>query len=205
MRPKSDSAPGQGGSFRDRESKDKDNKVSSSKNAGPRINDQIRVPEVRLIGEHGEQHGVVTIHQARLMAQDAGVDLIEVSPGSAPPVVKLMDFGKYKYQLQKKANEAKKKQVVVALKEIKLRPSIETHDLEVKMKSIRKFFDEGDKVKVSMQFRGRELSHQDLCRQEFEEIIKKISEMGATLESKSGLMGNRMIAVFIPEKKEVKK
>jgi len=204
MRPKSDNANSGSSTFnKDKESRD--NKSSGGKNAGPRINDQIRVPEVRLLGEHGEQHGVVTIHQAKLMAQDAGVDLIEVSPGSNPPVVKLMDFGKYKYQLQKKANEAKKKQVVVALKEIKLRPSIEQHDLEVKIKSIRKFFDDGDKVKVSMQFRGRELSHQDLCRQEFEEIIKKIADMGATLESKSGLMGNRMIAVFIPEKKELKK
>lgn len=178
------------------------NDQSKSKQAGPRINEQIRSPEVRLLGEDGFAHGVVTIHQARLMAQDLGLDLIEVSPNSNPPVVKLMDFGKYKYKLQKKASEAKKKQVVVAIKEIKLRPNIEKHDLEVKIRSIKKFFEEGDKVKISMQFRGRELSHQDLCYQQFQQIVQQILAMGATLETKTGMMGNRMIAVFIPDKKK---
>ncbi len=155
-----------------------------------------------MIGEDGHQYGVVTIHQARLIAEDAGVDLIEVSPGSTPPVVKLMDFGKYKYQLQKKAAEAKKKQSVVIVKEIKLRPNIDTHDLDVKLRSIKSFFDDGDKVKLSMQFRGRELSRQDLCREQFEIVIKKVSELGGTLESKTGLMGNRMIALFVSDKKK---
>jgi translation initiation factor IF-3 len=173
-----------------------------SKSAGPRVNEQIRSPEIRLIGEDGHQYGVVTIHQARLIAEDAGVDLIEVSPGSNPPVVKLMDFGKYKYQLQKKAAEAKKKQSVVLVKEIKLRPNIDKHDLDVKLRSIKNFFEDGDKVKISMQFRGRELSHQDLCREQFELIIKKITELGGILESKTGLMGNRMIALFISDKKK---
>lgn len=113
-----------------------------------------------------------------------------------------MDFGKYKYQLQKKAAEAKKKQAVVVVKEIKLRPNIEKHDLDVKLRSISSFFDDGDKVKVSMQFRGRELSHQDLCREQFDAIILKIIELGSTLESKTGLMGNRMIALFVPNKKK---
>lgn len=144
----------------------------------------------------------MTIHQARLISDDTGLDLIEVSPSSTPPVVKLMDFGKYKYQLQKKAAEAKKKQAVVVVKEIKLRPNIEKHDLDVKLRSINSFFEDGDKVKVSMQFKGRELSHQDLCREQFENIIKVITDLGATLESKTGLMGNRMIALFVPNKKK---
>jgi translation initiation factor IF-3 len=173
-----------------------------SKQAGPRVNEQIRSPEVRLIGEDGHQYGVVTIHQARLIAEDAGVDLIEVSPGSNPPVVKAMDFGKYKYQLQKKASEAKKKQVVVLIKEIKLRPNIEKHDLEVKMKSIQKFFEDGDKVKVSMQFRGRELSHHHLCIEQFNNVMAMILNMGAEVESRTGLMGNRIIAVLMPVKKK---
>jgi len=173
-----------------------------SKSAGPRVNEQIRSPEIRLIGEDSHQYGVVTIHQARLIAEDAGLDLIEVSPGSTPPVVKLMDFGKYKYQLQKKAAEAKKKQVVVVVKEIKLRPNIDKHDLDVKLRSISNFFEDGDKVKISMQFRGRELSHQDLCKEQFDAIIQKIVELGGTLESRTGLMGNRMIALFVPTKKK---
>ena len=174
----------------------------SGKNAGPRVNEQIRSPEIRLIGEDGHQYGVVTIHQARLIAEDADLDLIEVSPGSTPPVVKLMDYGKYKYQLQKKAAEAKKKQVVVVVKEIKLRPNIDKHDLDVKLRSISSFFEDGDKVKISMQFRGRELSHQDLCREQFDIIIQKIVDLGGTLESRTNLMGNRMMALFIPTKKK---
>ncbi len=174
----------------------------ANKNAGPRVNEQIRSPEIRLIGEDGHQYGVVTIHQARLIAEDAGLDLIEVSPGSSPPVVKLMDFGKYKYQLQKKAADAKKKQVVVIVKEIKLRPNIDKHDLDVKFRSISSFFEDGDKVKISMQFRGRELSHQDLCKEQFDAIIQKITDLGGTLESRTGLMGNRMIALFVPTKKK---
>lgn len=137
-----------------------------------------------------------------MIAEDAGVDLIEVSPGSTPPVVKLMDFGKYKYQLQKKAAEAKKKQSVVIVKEIKLRPNIDKHDLDVKLRSITSFFEDGDKVKLSMQFRGRELSHQDLCKEQFDMIIQKVSELGGTLESRTGLMGNRMIALFVSNKKK---
>lgn len=113
-----------------------------------------------------------------------------------------MDFGKYKYQLQKKAAEAKKKQSVVLVKEIKLRPNIDKHDLDVKLRSITSFFEDGDKVKLSMQFRGRELSHQDLCREQFDLIIKKVTELGGILESRTGLMGNRMIALFISDKKK---
>lgn len=173
----------------------------ASKQQGPRVNEQIRSPEIRLLGEDGHQYGVVTIYQARLIAQDQGLDLIEVSPGSTPPVVKLMDFGKYKYQLQKKAAEAKKKQVVVVLKEIKLRPNIEKHDLDVKLRNIAGFFEDGDKVKISMQFKGRELAYQDLCRKQFEDIIKTIQDLGGVLESKTPMMGNKMFALFNPPKK----
>ena len=145
---------------------------------------------------------MVTIYQARLIAQDTGLDLIEVSPTATPPVVKLMDFGKYKYQLQKKVSEAKKKQVVVDIKELKLRPNIEKHDLEVKLRSVQKFFEDGDKVKVTMQFRGRELSHRDLCEQQFQIILAQVTAQGGVIESQSRLMGNKIIALFSPEKKK---
>ncbi|MDH4467237.1 MAG: translation initiation factor IF-3 [Bacteriovoracaceae bacterium] len=182
---------GQGGQF-----------GQQKKNDGPRVNEQIRAPEIRLIGDDGKAYGVVTIYQARLISQDTGLDLIEVSPTANPPVVKLMDFGKYKYQLQKKQSEAKKKQVVVAIKELKLRPNIEKHDLEVKLRSVKKFFEDGDKVKVTMQFRGRELSHRDLCEQQFQIILGQVAAQGGEIESQSRLMGNKIIALFNPEKKK---
>lgn len=167
-----------------------------------RVNDRIRAQEVRLLGEDGHQYGVVSIHQAKLISQDKGVDLIEISPNANPPVVKLMDYGKYKYQLQKKASEAKKKQVVVSVKELKLRPSIEAHDLEVKLKKVKEFLEEGDKVKIMMQFRGREMAHLDLGKQRFSEILKMIEALGAVVEADSRVMGNKIHAVATPDKKK---
>ena len=129
---------------------------------GPRINEEIRVREVQLIDKDGANKGVTEINAAIAMAQEAGLDLVEIAPNSVPPVCKILDFGKYKYQAQKKAAEARKKQKVVEIKEIKLRPMIDDHDYEVKMRSIQRFFEEGDKVKVTLRFRGREMAHQDL-------------------------------------------
>ena len=126
------------------------------------MNEDIRVPEVRLIDQTGQNVGVVSTADALVRATEAGLDLVEISPDASPPVAKILDFGKYKYQEQKKAAEARKKQKVVEIKEIKMRPSIDDHDYDVKMRSIRRFFEEGDKVKVTLRFRGRELSHQEL-------------------------------------------
>ena len=130
--------------------------------AGPRINDAIRAREVRLIDVDGQNVGVVSRQDALDRAQLAGLDLVEISPDAEPPVCKILDFGKFKYQEQKKAAEARKKQKIVEIKEIKLRPNIDDHDYDVKMKAIRRFFDEGDKVKITLRFRGREMAHQSI-------------------------------------------
>jgi translation initiation factor IF-3 len=146
---------------------------------------------------------VVTLEQAKLIANNENLDLIEISPNAAPPVVKLMDYGKYKYQAQKKLAEAKKKQVVIDVKEIKFRPNIEKHDLEVKVNHILKFLEHGDKVKLLMQFRGREMAHKDLGMGKFNEILRQVVEKsGALIEADPKLMGNRVIAMVAPGKKK---
>src|SRR5437867_9352860 len=129
---------------------------------GPRINDEISSARVRLVDERGEMVGVVGRNEALEMAADAGLDLVEVAPNADPPVCKILDYGKFKYEEQKKKNEARKKQKIIEVKEIKLRPSIDDHDYAVKMRSMVKFIEEGDKVKVTMRFRRRELAHQEL-------------------------------------------
>ncbi len=129
---------------------------------GPRINEEIRVREVQLIDADGENRGTVPTPEALQMARDAGLDLVEISPNNNPPVVKILDHGKFKFQAQKKAAEARKKQKTVEVKEIKLRPGIDKHDYDVKMRAIARFFEEGDKVKVTLRFRGREMAHQDI-------------------------------------------
>jgi translation initiation factor IF-3 len=176
--------------------------VISDKVQEPRVNERIRAHEIRLIGDDGKAYGVVTLAQARLMAESEGLDLIEISPNAVPPVVKMMDFGKYKYQIQKKAAEAKKKQVVIDVKEIKFRPNIERHDMEVKLNHIEKFLDQGDKVKLLMQFRGREMAHKEIGLAKFDEIMKSVIEKGAVVESPSKFMGNRVIAMVAPGKKK---
>src|SRR5438105_3568499 len=132
---------------------------------GPRVNEEIRNREVQLIDQTGHNHGTVDTRVALERAQEAGLDLVEIAPNSDPPVCKILDFGKYKYQAQKKAAEARKKQKVVEVKEIKLRPMIDDHDYDVKMRSMQRFFEEGDKVKVTLRFRGREMAHQELGTQ----------------------------------------
>lgn len=143
--------------------------------------------------------------EARRISDEVGLDLVEISPTAQPPVVKLIDFGKYKYELQKKAQEAKKKQIVVQLKEIQLRPNIEAHDLETKLNQCGKFLDQGDKIKISMQFRGREMSYKDAGMEKFKAVIEQIVQMGAAVESEPKLMGNRIIAILASVKKPVKK
>jgi len=131
------------------------------------------------------------------MAEAAGLDLVEISPNSAPPVCKILDFGKYKYQNQKKASEARKKQKVVEVKEIKMRPNIDTHDYDVKMKAIHRFFEEGDKVKLTLRFRGREMAHQDLGLKLLEKVRDDTAEI-AKVESEPKLEGRQMIMVLAP-------
>ena len=166
--------------------------------SGPRINDQIRVREVRLITETGDNIGVVPIIEARQRAVDTGLDLVEISPDANPPVVKILDFGKYKYELQKKANEAKKNQKIVELKEIKVRPGIDDHDYDVKMRSIKRFFEEGDKVKVTLRFRGREMAHTNLGM----DVMKRIKvdvETIAKIESEPRFEGRQMVMILAPK------
>jgi translation initiation factor IF-3 len=164
---------------------------------GPRMNEDIRVPEVRLIDHTGQNVGVVATSLAMARAQEAGLDLVEISPDSNPPVAKILDYGKFKYQEQKKAAEARKRQKVVEIKEIKMRPSIDDHDYDVKMRSMKRFFDEGDKVKVTLRFRGRELSHQELGWQVLQRV-KSDTEPVAKVEAEPRMEGRQMVMVLAP-------
>ena len=161
------------------------------------MNEDIRVLEVRLIDHTGQNVGVVATTDAMARATEAGLDLVEISPDASPPVAKILDYGKYKYQEQKKAAEARKRQKVVEMKEIKMRPSIDDHDYDVKMRSIRRFFDEGDKVKVTLRFRGRELSHQELGWQVLQRV-KTDTEPIAKVESEPRMEGRQMVMVLAP-------
>jgi translation initiation factor IF-3 len=166
--------------------------------SGPRINEQIRVREVRLITETGDNIGVVPIIEARQRAVDTGLDLVEISPDANPPVVKILDFGKYKYELQKKANEAKKNQKIVELKEIKVRPGIDDHDYDVKIRAIRRFFEEGDKVKVTLRFRGREMAHTSLGMDVLKRIKAEVEPI-AKVESEPRFEGRQMVMILAPK------
>jgi translation initiation factor IF-3 len=153
--------------------------------------------EVRLIDADGQNHGVVSKNEALEQAREAGLDLVEVSPDANPPVAKILDYGKFKYQEQKKAAEARKKQKTVEVKEIKMRPNIDDHDYNVKMKSMERFFGEGDKVKVTLRFRGREMAHQQLGR-ELLLRVKADTEEIAKVESEPRLEGRQMVMVLAP-------
>ena len=164
---------------------------------GPRINDAIRARDVRLIDENGENVGVVSYDDAIKRADEAGLDLVEVSPDADPPVCKIMDYGKYKYQAQKKAAEARRNQKIVQIKEIKMRPAIDEHDYNVKMRSIRRFFEDGDKVKVTLRFRGREMAHQELGMDVLQRV-KGDLETIAKVEAEPRLEGRQMVMVLAP-------
>jgi translation initiation factor IF-3 len=164
---------------------------------GPRINTQISVPTVRLVKEDGTMVGVTPIREALAMAADAGLDLVEISPNAEPPVCKILDFGKFKYEIQKKRNEARKKQKVIDVKEIKLRPGIDAHDYEVKMRAVTRFLEEGDKVKVTMRFRGREMVHQEIGAQVLERVRTQF-DAAAKVEQMPRLEGRQMVMVLAP-------
>jgi translation initiation factor IF-3 len=167
----------------------------------PRINDRIRVPEVRLVGPNGEQVGIVRVEDALRLAAEADLDLVEVAPMAKPPVAKLMDFGKYKYEAAMKAREARKNQVNTVIKEIKLRPKIDPHDYGTKKGHVERFLKAGDKVKVTIMFRGREQSRPELGRRLLERLADDIAELGY-VESAPKQDGRNMIMVIGPHKKK---
>ena len=164
---------------------------------GPRTNREIRVREVQLIDQDGQNRGVVATPDALQIAEEAGLDLVEIAPNSEPPVCKLLDYGKYKFQSQKKAAEARKNQKTVEVKEIKMRPNIDDHDYDVKMRSMRRFFEEGDKVKVTLRFRGREMAHQDLGLKLMWKVRDEVSSI-AKSEADPSLEGRQMTMILAP-------
>jgi len=165
---------------------------------GPRINDEISSARVRLVDERGEMVGIVGRNEALEMATDAGLDLVEIAPNADPPVCKVLDYGKFKYEEQKKKNEARKKQKIIEVKEIKLRPSIDDHDYMVKMRSMNKFIEEGDKVKITMRFRGRELAHQELGMNVLLRVRDDLDEI-AKVEQMPRMEGRQMTMVVAPK------
>jgi translation initiation factor IF-3 len=162
------------------------------------VNEEIRVPQVRLIDSEGEMIGVLPIREALARAAEAGLDLLEISPNAVPPVCKLTDFGKFKYEQQKKRNEAKKKQKVIEIKEIKMRPNIDDHDYGVKMRAMIAFLEEGDKVKVTLRFRGREMAHMDLGAKVLERVRTELDEK-AKVEQMPRVEGRQMVMVLTPK------
>ncbi|HCQ70761.1 MAG: translation initiation factor IF-3 [Alphaproteobacteria bacterium] len=166
-----------------------------AKDDGPRVNEQIRAQEIRVIDSEGEMIGVMSVPKAIELAEEAGLDLVEISPHAKPPVCKILDFGKYKYEQQKKASEARKKQKVTDVKEVKIRPGIEKHDYEVKMRNARRFLEGGDKVKVTMRFRGREMAHQDIGLNLLKKMQEELADVGK-VDLQPKLEGRQMIMVL---------
>ncbi len=169
------------------------------RDTGPRINDKIRVPEIRLIGAEGENVGVVSPRQGLEMAEEAGLDLVEISPNASPPVCKIMDYGKFKYEQQKRESEARKKQKTIDVKEVKFRPNTDTHDYDVKMRNVTRFLEAGDQVKVTPRFRGREMAHQNLGRDLLERVATDVEGLGK-VENMPKMEGRQMVMMIGPAK-----
>ena len=164
---------------------------------GPRINREIRVREVQLIDAEGHNRGVTDVLEAQRVAEEAGLDLVEIVPNANPPVCKILDYGKFRFLEQKKSAEARKRQKIVEVKEIKLRPGIDEHDYDVKMKAVQRFFDEGDKVKITLRFRGREMAHQDIGFRLLDRVKTETLAI-AKVESEPSLEGRQMVMVLAP-------
>ena len=171
--------------------------TAAPEKGGPRTNRDIRAVQVQLIDAEGKNQGVVNLVDAQRQAEDVGLDLVEIVPNATPPVCKILDFGKYRFLEQKKSAEARKRQKVVEIKEIKLRPGIDDHDYDVKMRSVRRFFEEGDKVKVTLRFRGREMAHQHLGMALLTRI-QKDTETYAKTEQYPKMEGRQMMMVLAP-------
>jgi translation initiation factor IF-3 len=164
-----------------------------------RVNRQIRISPVRVIGVDGEQLGIMAIEEALAAAEEEGLDLVEVAPNSRPPVVRIMDYGKFKYEQARKARQAKKKQHNVQVKEVKFRPGIEDHDFEFKVRHAHRFLEEGDKVKVTMMFRGRQMAHPELGREVLDRVAEALAEVGK-VESEPNMEGRNMTMIIAPRK-----
>ncbi|HRK70707.1 MAG TPA: translation initiation factor IF-3 [Micropepsaceae bacterium] len=165
---------------------------------GPRVNEEITAWEVLVIDDAGEKRGQMTRAEALKLADEEGYDLVEVAPQAKPPVCRLMDYGKFKYEQQKKAAEARKNQKIIEIKELKMRPMIDEHDYEVKLRAARRFFEEGDKVKFTLRFRGREMQHQHLGYELIERIRKELEPI-AKVEQEARLEGKQMQMVMAPK------
>ncbi len=171
-----------------------------TKDRGPRYNNRISSPEVQVITSDGENLGTLNTNEAITMAKNQGLDLIEIAPNANPPVCKIMDMGKFKYDAQKKANQAKKKQKIISLKEIKMRPVTETHDYEFKVKNAKKFIAKGDKVKFTIRFKGRELQHSHLGNELMSKIKEDMKDIGK-VELEPKLEGRQAVMILAPEDK----
>lgn len=174
------------------------NRRDPRNDGGPRINDQITVDKVRLVDADGNMAGVVSVREALSAAEEAGLDLVEVSPNADPPVCKILDYGKYKYEQQKKAAEARKKQKTIDVKEVKVRPGIEAHDYGVKMRNARRFLEAGDKVKVTMRFRGREMAHQNIGYDLLSKMKGELADI-SKVELEPKMEGRQIIMVLVPD------
>jgi translation initiation factor IF-3 len=179
------------------------NMTSPKKQEGLRINQDIKVSKIRLINENGDMVGVVSTKEALMQAKDAGLDLVEISPQSDPPVCKILNYGKYKYEQQKKKHEAKKNQKVVDLKEVQFRPAIDENDFQVKCKSIQRFLNEGHKVKILLRFRGRELEHKNIGIAIMDRV-QKMFETISKLDHPAKLEGKQILMILSPKKGEEK-
>jgi len=164
-----------------------------------RINERIRVPEVRVIGDDGEQLGVMETREAVRKAREQGLDLVEVAPNAEPPVCRIIDYGKFQYEAKKKANEAKKKQVVITVKEVKFRPGTDDHDYDYRMKHAREWLQDGDKVKATIWFRGREMTHRELGARILEKLEKDLLDVGE-VEARPRMEGNQMFIILAPKR-----
>ena len=170
-----------------------------SKADEPRVNNEIASASIRLVDQNGNMVGVVPAVEGLRMAEQAGLDLVEISPNAVPPVCKILDYGKYRYEIQKKAHEARKKQKVIQIKEIKLRPTIDKHDLDIKIRNVIGFVEEGDKVRITLRFRGREMDHQELGMQVLERVQESLKEQ-AKIESPPRIEGKQIVMMVGPNK-----
>jgi translation initiation factor IF-3 len=172
--------------------------TAAPEKGGPRVNKDIRAVQVQLIDGDGRNRGVVNLADAQRLAEEAGLDLVEIVPNASPPVCKILDFGKYRFLEQKKSSEQRKRQKIVEIKEIKLRPGIDDHDYDVKMRAVFRFFEEGDKVKVTLRFRGRELAHQDIGYRLLQRVKGETAEV-AKVEAEPLMEGRQMVMVLAPK------
>lgn len=177
-----------------------DQRISTVNDKGNRRNEDIRVPRVRVIDAEGEQAGILTRAQALAMAEESGMDLVEIQPNADPPVCRIMDYGKYRFELQKKANAARKKQKQVEIKEVKFRPTTDEGDYQIKLRNMRRFLEEGDKVKVTIRFRGREMSHQELGLAKTQRIEADLGE-DAVIEQRPRQEGRLLVMMIAPKKR----